>query len=393
MRFPLSSRFVSRAETVLWAVVLAGFAAMLVFFVVFAGYMLAGLGRALFAGRFVVTDFFAQWSFARFAWEGHGALIYDPAAVHAYQLRLAPDLRQYFPYPYPPSFLLYIAIFGAVGFPAALSAWMAGTFALYLVALWPRESGWLARALVVLAPAVASNLVYGQNGFLTAALLVGGFRLLPARPILAGVAFGLLSFKPQFGVLVPVALLAAGHWRAIGAAAATVAGLVVVSGVAFGWHVWGEWFTYLPAHANYLDATVNSYRKPTLQGALLLAGAGAGTARAVPFAVLAMAVPAVWWCFRVGSPLAVAVLVAGTFAGAPYGFLYDLPAVTAAAAMLLVARPQSGWRLVDDAVVALALAVPAIMTLTSRFYWTGGVAMVLLFALSFARAAPWRARS
>ena len=95
---------------------------------------------------------------------------------------------------------------------------------------------------------------------------------------------------------------------------------------------------------------------------------------------------------RVWLPRPVAVLVAGTFAGAPFGFLYDLPAVTAAGAMLLVARPEKGWRLVDDAIVALAVAVPAILTLTSRFYWTGGVAMVLLFALSFVRAAPWRGR-
>ena len=385
MRFPLSLRFVLRLELALWAAVLLLFAA-------FAVYALGAIGQALLAGRFILSDFFAQWTFARFAWEGHGALIYDTTEVHMYQLRIAPGLRQFFPYPYPPSFMLYIAPLGMLGFPAALGLWRAGTLGLYFAARWPREGGWVERGLVLLAPAVMSNLVYGQNGLLTAALLMGGFRLLPARPILAGVAFGLLTFKPQFGVLVPVALLAAGLWRAIGAAAGTVAWLVLVSGVAFGWEIWGEWLAYLPVHADYLDSSVNSYRKPTLQGALLLAGAGAGVARAVPLVVLALAVPAVWWCFRVRSPLAVAVLVAGTFAGAPYGFLYDLPAVTAAGAMLLVARPEKGWRLVDDAIVALAVAVPAILTLTSRFYWTGGVAMVLLFALSFVRAAPWRGR-
>ena len=325
MRFPLSFRFVLRLETVLWAAIVLLFAA-------FAAFVLTGVGQALLAGRFILSDFFAQWTFARFAWEGHGALIYDTTEVHMYQMRIAPGLRQFFPYPYPPSFMLYIAPLGILGFPAALGLWMAGTLWLYLTALWPREGGWLERGLVLLAPAVMSNLVYGQNGLLTAALLVGGFRLLPMRPVLAGVAFGLLTFKPQFGVLVPVALLAAGQWRAIAAAAGTVAWLVLVSGVAFGWEVWREWLAYLPVHADYLDSAVNSYRKPTLQGALLLAGAGTTIARAVPLAVLALAVPAVWWCFRVRSPLAVAVLLYLVQAGLVHLVLAELELVAVAVA-------------------------------------------------------------
>ena len=35
-----------------------------------------------------------------------------------------------------------------------------------------------------------------------------------ARPILAGVLFGLMAYKPQFGVMIPLVLVATGRWRA-----------------------------------------------------------------------------------------------------------------------------------------------------------------------------------
>ena len=61
-------------------------------------------------------------------------------------------------------------------------------------------------------PAVFVNIGHGQNGFLTAALLGGALHLLDRRPWLAGVLIGLLAYKPQFGVLIPIALLASRRW-------------------------------------------------------------------------------------------------------------------------------------------------------------------------------------
>ncbi len=244
----------------------------------------------------------------------------------------------------------------------------------------------MARALVLLAPAVTSCLVYGQNGLLTAALLLGGLRLLPARPVLAGIAFALLTYKPQFGVLVPVALAAAGQWRAMAAAAASTAALVGASGMAFGWALWGEWLAYLPTHADYLDSAMGIYRRPTLQAALQGAGFGPGVARGVPLAVLALSVPVVWWAFRTGRSLAPAILVAATLAGAPYAFIYDLPALTMVALAVLAARPPTAWRLADDAIVALALMIPMILTLFTRFYWLPGPVLLLLLGLVTLRA-------
>ena len=98
-------------------------------------------------------------------------------------------------------------------------------YALGLVALAGRELCRLSRGasarscraretLLVAAafPAVLVNIGHGQNGFLTAALLGGALLLLDRRPWLAGVLIGLLAYKPQFGVLIPIALLAGRRW-------------------------------------------------------------------------------------------------------------------------------------------------------------------------------------
>ena len=52
-------------------------------------------------------------------------------------------------------------------------------------------------------PAATWNVTAGQNGFLTAALIGGTLGLMERRTALAGVCLGLLTYKPQFGLLFP----------------------------------------------------------------------------------------------------------------------------------------------------------------------------------------------
>lgn len=92
--------------------------------------------------------------------------------------------------------------------------------------------------LALAYPAVLINIGHGQNGFLTAALLGGALIVLDRRPILAGILIGLLVYKPQFGLMIPLALVAGCHWRTFAAAAATVAALTLVTTLAFGPEVW-----------------------------------------------------------------------------------------------------------------------------------------------------------
>ncbi len=372
---------IRQAEPVAWAL-LAGLAAW------FAVHMLASIAPPLLAGHWAFNDFFAHWSYARFAQAHPPGEIYDRDALHAFQVALAGGPVAQLPFAYPPLFLLVLWPFGWLGYPQAYALWIGLTLAAWLWASLAGQATGRAAALLILAPATALMACYGQTGFLTAALLVGGMRLLPARPLLAGVLLGLLAIKPQLAVLVPVALAACGAWRAIAAAALTVAAGVLLSGALLGWAMWPDWLAQLPVQAAFAEASINHLRKPTIMANLLLAGVAPAIAHAVQAALALAMLPLVWIAYRRGpDPQALAVLIAATFVGAPYAFLYDLTLLTNAALVLLAARPATVWRLADTAIVVLALALPGVLNLTSRFYWLGGVTLLLLLGLTM-----WRAR-
>ncbi|HBS33696.1 MAG TPA: hypothetical protein DEA50_01280, partial [Parvularcula sp.] len=59
-------------------------------------------------------------------------------------------------------------------------------------------------------PAALIALKYGQAAFLLSALFTGALMSLQRRPLLSGALFGLMAFKPQYGLLIPVALAAGG---------------------------------------------------------------------------------------------------------------------------------------------------------------------------------------
>ena len=86
-----------------------------------------------------------------------------------------------------------------------------------------------------------STSIAGQNAFLTLALLLGGVGLLGRRDFAAGAILGLLSYKPQLALMVPVALLAARHWRALAGAAVSASFAVALSAATFGLAPWWDW--------------------------------------------------------------------------------------------------------------------------------------------------------
>ena len=139
---------------------------------------------------------------------------------------------------YPPFFFAVAFAVAAVPYAFGLSIWLVASFAAYLAtlrAILPRPETLLVASAF---PAVFINVGHGQNGFLTAALLGGALHWLDRKPWLAGILIGMLAYKPQFGVLIPIALLAGRRWTTIGAAAATVLALVAMSFAALGSGVW-----------------------------------------------------------------------------------------------------------------------------------------------------------
>ena len=147
------------------------------------------------------------------------------------------------PWLYPPLFLLAVVPLGLLPFGWSYGLSQALTIVAAAVAVgWRRgRAGSLGVAALLAAPATVINLVVGQNALLSVALLVGGFRLLASRPLIAGALLGTLAYKPQLVLLVPIALVAARAWRSLAAAAASAVMLVAASTAAFGAGAWVSW--------------------------------------------------------------------------------------------------------------------------------------------------------
>lgn len=208
--------------------------ALLLVFAAFAALVLHQLVRVAHGNSFAFNDFFAQWSFGRFVHAHVPATIYDRATLHAFQIGLEPSLHQQFPFPYPPSYMFVAWPFAFLPFGIAYVSWIAATLSLFLWAVSGAGGRFLDLAFAALAPTTIIVIMYGQNGLLTSGLIVAGCRFLGRRNVVAGVLFGLATVKPQVGLLVPFALVAAGLWRAMLAATVTALLLIAASGVAFG---------------------------------------------------------------------------------------------------------------------------------------------------------------
>ena len=206
---------------------------------VFAGWIAVSDGLIDRNGQPIGTDFSNVYAAGTLTWQGRSAEAYAPALQHAAEKAVF-DGREvpFYGWHYPPFFFAVAVLVAAVPYAWGLAIWLVASFAAYLAAIraiLPRQETLLVAAAF---PAVFVNVGHGQNGFLTAALLGGALHWLDRRPWLAGVLIGLLAYKPQFGVLIPIALLAGGRWRTIGAAAATVAALVAVSFALLGSGIW-----------------------------------------------------------------------------------------------------------------------------------------------------------
>jgi hypothetical protein len=195
-------------------------------------------------GRPLGTDFSNVYAAGTYVLEGRPDVPFDPPRQYVREQELFGKATPFYGWHYPPYFLFIAGALAKMPYGVALAVWQASTLALYLLMIWgiaspSRAAGRGELLLLALAyPAVLINIGHGQNGFLTAALLGGALFVLDRRPILAGLLIGLLVYKPQFGLMIPLALVAGGYWRSFAAAAAAVAVLTLVTTLAFGPEVW-----------------------------------------------------------------------------------------------------------------------------------------------------------
>jgi len=203
----------------------------------------------------------------------------------------------------------------------------------------------LATILIALSPASIINTVGGQNGFLTAALLLGSLLILDRRPTLAGVLIGLLIFKPQLGICLPFVLIALGAWRTIVAAALTAAFLLLYTLPFIGLEPWIEYAEKVgPYQALLLERFQGFYTTMMISVTAGLRSLGVAYHAAITIQLcvsLAVLIATVLAVRQTNNPVLRAfVVVMAVPLISPYGFNYDLTA-SAAAIVWLIMGPFS----------------------------------------------------
>jgi Glycosyltransferase family 87 len=331
-------------------------------------------------------DFFALWSYAKIVSLHPATELYDFATLHARQVDLGMEPSAQNPFPYPPIFLLLVWPLSLVPYVAGYLVWVGGTLALFAWAVIGTCSRRLLCVLAVfVAPASVMSVASGQSGFLAAALMVAGMRLAGSRPIVAGILIGLLSYKPQLGFLVPIALASAGLWRAFGVASLTVGGLAACATWAFGWAVWPAWLSMLPAYAGIFDRSrVQLQFMPTVIANLRLAGCPLPVAQGVQAVVAIAVVIFVSRCFRRDpGRLAVAALLVGTFLATPHAFVYDLPVLTAAIVLFIEERLATApmFRVAEVLILVWVTLFPVLMVSIGAWIPVSAVPLALFFGL------------
>jgi arabinofuranan 3-O-arabinosyltransferase len=326
-------------------------------------------------------DFANYWMAARLALEGRALDVFGP-----HESYLA-HLRSFFgaDYPwrawsYPPHYLLLMLPLGLFAYKTALVLFLVTTFLLLCGALHLASRQIKLWQLLFLLPVIVTNGYVVQNGFLLSAFLIAGLALRDSRPVLAGICFGLLTVKPQLGVLLPLLFLWERQWLTITSAVVTTVALFLLSVAVFGIEAWAGFFHHVTPYQVHVMKELTGlfpHMMPTVFGAVRSLDFGASTALAVhlPFAVMALALFG-FGLLRLGRPEARAAnTVFATAMAMPYLVNYDLAALVASAVLWMDRERAS---LPSRCALFGLVCIPLLMPMLSLLGWP--VAPVVILA-------------
>ncbi|MGC2780419.1 MAG: glycosyltransferase family 87 protein [Bradyrhizobium sp.] len=367
--------------------------------VAIAGWIALSDGLVDRNGKPIGTDFSNVYAAGVLTLQGKSADAYDPPLQHAMEKAVF-DGRDvpFFGWHYPPFFFAIAAITAMLPYAGGLALWVVSSLLAYLAvmrAILPRPETLLVAAAF---PAVFVNIGHGQNAFFTAGLLGGALLLMErSRPWVAGILIGLLAYKPQFGVLIPVALVAGGRWPTIAAAAATVAALVAISFAALGSEVWHAFFQSMTfTQTVVLEQGGTGWEK--IQSAFSAArhwGVDVRTAYAVQtMLAVSLAASLAWlWQSDTSFDLKASALASASLLATPYVLDYDLVVLAVAIIFFVRHGLAHGFRDYELSLLAAAWIVPLLSRSVAGLTTLplGLIVLMALFALTLRRALTDRA--
>jgi len=338
------------------------------------------------------TDFSNVHAAGTLALAGKQDLAYDWPTEHAIEKATFGQDVPFFGWHYPPLFLIVAMLLAIIPYGWALALWMAATLPAYIAAIRAIVPESITVLVALAYPAVFVNLGHGQNGFINAALLGSALLLLDRRPFTSGVLIGLLAYKPQFGVLIPLVLVATARWIVFSVAAGTVLALCAATLAMFGTKVWVAFAasTTLTRHI-VLEAGNTGWEKiQSLFSAMRMWGGSIDVAYAAQGGVaLSVAVALIWlWRSEAAYDLKAAALAVAMLIATPYVLDYDLMMLAVAIAFYVRHGLARGFHDFELSLLVFVWVAPLLTRPVAHATGIplGLIAQIILFVMAIDRA-------
>jgi len=316
----------------------------LAFYVIIYGYwILSGTGIIDGQGKPIGSDFLGYWTASKIILAGNPSDVYDHIKLFSMEESIS-GIRYLVPVNYPPTYFLMVAPLSLFPYLPSLAIWLVSTLLLFLYVIWriaPHSATiWLALAFA----GTFQNIIHGNNGFLSGAILGAGLLSMERFSFIGGVILGFLTYKPHLAILIPVMLIAGRYWRALAGMITTTLSLILISSFVFGQETWFLFINNIPYALKILETSaLPLFQMPTVFAAALLIGTDPLIAKilhgATAFAAL---VVTVWFWFK-KSPLFLraSALILGILLFTPHACTHDL-------AILALPLAWIGWQIHSD---------------------------------------------
>jgi hypothetical protein len=311
-------------------------------------------------GQLKGADFQHEYVLGNIARTHSGELLYDAPrqAALAHQLMHQPPSEVYLPV-YGPQYSLVFLPFAGLPYGWAAAAWMLTSALIYAICCWLLLRGFPhlrdhATTILILAasfPGFFYLIASGQNSIL--ALIVfttASFCLQQKRMFLAGMALGLLMYKPQFGVMAAMLFLVTLEWKVIAGALLTGCGQLAAGAFYYGRSVLTGYFSglvHINQNASALEPHLDRMHSLRSFWQLLVPWHGPSTLLYVVSALPIMVITVKCWKSNAPFELRYAIFLLGSALVDPHLTDYDLvmlvPALLAIGEFVLLA-PESPER-------------------------------------------------
>ncbi len=309
-----------------------------------------------------MTDYMSFWLAGQQALEGTPEVAYqlEKFVLVQHQLSQSDTIFAFF---YPPTFQMLQIPYALLPLNAAHLVFVASTTFVLWLALRAIMGNGLWAACLLAVPACLNNAFHGQNGALTAALfalfLLGLER---KRPVLAGIALGALTMKPQLGPLAPIALVACANWRCFISASVTTLALVALSTIILGGGVWIAFWEQIPTATEVMQTGYVDWEKMiSVYSALRLLGMDHTIALALQVCITLAVVCCVWmvWRRNVSMHVKAPVLLAGALMATPFALAYDFTLLLVPCAFLIREGMERRFLAYEQVLLAVFIVLSA----------------------------------